>query len=418
MPNAVRWFARGGRRYSNAVTVSPICAPSRASLMTGLHVHNHGVLTNADGRRLPQRKTLQRRLGDAGYRTGLFGKFINSWRSDSGRPLKPDPMFWDEFRFAGGSSCMYPQHPCARPDEWKRYNVNGSIRTVNTYPTTFIAGAFSSFIDDGDEPWFAYLCPPNPHAPFGIEEGHSDAPVGPWDGNPATHEDTPEEKADKPAFIRAARGTFAQGKTMREKQLRSLMSVDDMVESVFRKLEDVGQLDDTLAFLLSDNGMLWSEHTWLRKRVPYKQAIRIPFYVRGRGFAPGTTSARLVANIDLAPTAYRAADLHPPDDIDGRPLQDDSRRGHLLTQYFAENGGVPTWASIVTRSAKYTEYYESGGTPADDVATFTEYYENEPDRWELENRKDPPPQRPFAEQLAIDRSSAPPVPDGVIRKIP
>jgi arylsulfatase A-like enzyme len=420
MPKTVRWLGNGGRRYSNAVTVSPICASSRASTMTGLHVHNHGVLTNGDGRRLPQRRTMQRNLHEAGYRTGLFGKFINAWRSGTRGPLKPDPQYWDDFKFAMGASCMFPQHPCARPDEWKRYNVNGTLETIDTYPTTYIANQFSRFVDAGAEPWFAYLCPPNPHEPYGIEEHHSDAPVGPWNGNPATEEDTPEEKVDKPAFIRDARFTFAQGRRMREKQLRSLMSVDDMVDAVFGKLQSVGRLDNTLAFLLSDNGMLWSEHTWLKKRVPYEQAIRIPFFVRGPGFAPGSTSDKLVANIDVAPSAYRAAGIDIPTDIDGRALQDGFRRGHILTQYFGENRGVPTWASIVTRSAKYTEYFEQAGTDAglDDVATFTEYYERPSDRWELRNRKDPPPQRPFAAQLAVDRSSAPPVPDGVIREVP
>jgi arylsulfatase A-like enzyme len=363
---------------------------------------------------------MQRHLHDAGYRTALFGKFINAWRSETGRPLKPDPRYWDDFKFAMGASCMYPQHPCSQSDEWKRYNVNGRIDTIETYPTTYIANQFSKFIDSGSEPWFAYLCPPNPHEPFGIEEDHSDAPVGPWDGNQATNEDTPGKKIDKPTFIRNARGTFAQGRRMREHQLRSLISVDDMVDAVFNKLQSSGRLDDTLAFLLSDNGMLWSEHTWLRKRVPYQQAIRIPFFVRGPGFSPGSTSGKLVANVDVAPTAFRAAGIEDPPDIDGRALQDDFRRGHILTQFFGDNRSVPTWAAIVTRSAKYTEYYENARDEpeADDVATFTEYYERVSDPWELRNRKDPPPQRPFAAQLALDRSSAPPVPDGVIREIP
>ena len=71
MPHTVRWFSDGGRQFPNAVTVSPICASSRASTMTGLHVHNHGVLTNNDGRKLPQQRTMQRHLHDTGYRTAF-----------------------------------------------------------------------------------------------------------------------------------------------------------------------------------------------------------------------------------------------------------------------------------------------------------------------------------------------------------
>jgi arylsulfatase A-like enzyme len=115
MPRTVEWLKDGGREFANAVTVSPTCASSRASIMTGLHVHNHKVWTNPHGRSLPQGKTMQRRLQEAGYRTALFGKFINSWISDSDVPLKPDPLYWNEFIFAIGSGCMYPQHPCRRP---------------------------------------------------------------------------------------------------------------------------------------------------------------------------------------------------------------------------------------------------------------------------------------------------------------
>jgi arylsulfatase A-like enzyme len=412
MPKTVGWFGDGGRRYVNAVTVSPICGPSRASTMTGLHVHNHTVRTNDDGRSLPQRRTMQRHLKVAGYRTALFGKFINSWRSAAG-PLKPDPLFWDEFRFAMGASCMYPQHPCARADEWKRYNVNGRIETVDAYPTVYIAEGFARFVEATRDPWFAYLCPPNPHEPYGIQTHHSGAPVGVWHGNPATEEDTAGEKADKPPYVRAARHTLEQGLEIRERQLRSLKSVDDMIDAAFETLKLAGQLESTLAFLLSDNGMLWSEHTWLKKRVPYEQAIRIPFYIRGPGFARGTTSEKLVANIDVAPTAYRAAGIEEPPMVDGRALQDDFRRGHVLVQYFDEGTAVPEWASIVTPTAKYTEYF--GSASPGSQAGFVEYYDLMSDPWELTNGKEPPDGRPFAAQLATDRGSPPPVPDGVIR---
>jgi arylsulfatase A-like enzyme len=416
MPKTIKWMKSGGREFTNAFTVSPICASSRASTMTGLHVHNHSVWTNAHGRNLPQEKTLQRHLQEAGYRTALFGKFINAWRSQSDVPLKPDPLFWSDFRFAIGAACMYPQHRCRWPRQWKRYNVNGTIKTINAHPTAYIAARFSRFVDTGPQPWYAYLCPPNPHQPYGIEERFEDAPVGGWNGNPATEEDTPQEKSDKPPFIRESHHTLAQGKRIRSNQLRSLMSVDVMLDNILKKLERSGQLDNTLIFFLSDNGTLWSEHTWLRKRVPYDQAIRIPFFVRGPGFAPGTSSQKLVANIDVAPTVYRAAQIQGPAEIDGRALQDDYDRGHLFCSYFKEKPKVPTWASIVTPTAKYTEYYRDGGVEPPNVGPtdFTEYYDRALDPWELKNRKEPPPNKPFASQLAIDRASSPPVPDGAI----
>jgi hypothetical protein len=70
----------------------------------------------------------------------------------------------------------------------------------------------------------------------------------------------------------------------------------------------------------------------------------------------------------------------------------------------------------VTPTAKYTEYYRDGGVEPPNVGPtdFTEYYDRALDPWELKNRKEPPPNKPFASQLAIDRASSPPVPDGAI----
>jgi arylsulfatase A-like enzyme len=415
MPKTVKWLKSGGCEFTNAFTVTPICGPSRASTMTGLHNHNHAVWTNHHGRNLPQEKTMQRIFQEAGYRTALYGKFINEWKSETQVYLKPDPLYWDDFSFAEGSSCMYPQHRCQNGG-WKKYNVNGMIKTIDEYPTTYIFNQFSRFLDAGTEPWYAYLCPPNPHKPYGIQDQFSNAPVGAWNGNPAVEENTPAKKADKPPYIRAANASLAKGKEVRKNQFRSLMSVDVMIDSIFRKLQSSGQLDNTLTFLLSDNGMLWAEHTWLNKAVPYHQAIRIPFLVRGPGFPAGTSSQELVANIDVAPTAYRAAGIDMPSGLDGRALQDGFTRGHILSQYFNAGGDLPTWASIVTPTAKYTEYYTDGGTEPPNVGPpdFTEYYDRELDPWELTNRKEPPPGKPFAAQLAIDRGASPPVPDGAI----
>jgi arylsulfatase A-like enzyme len=412
MPKTVRWLRKGGTEYKNAVTVTPICGPARASIMTGLHVHNHTVRTNYRGRNLPQRKTVQRYLHDAGYRTALVGKFINQWKTDDGVVLKPNPFYWDQFRFAARAGCMFPDIDCGYP-EWKKYNVNGRVRTIETYPTRYIARTFSRFVDAGPQPWFAYLCPPNPHRPFGIQQSHADSPVGPFAGNPATAEDTPAKKADKPAYIRNSSFTLERGRELRRNQLRSLMSVDDMVDALFRKLQNKDQLDNTLVFLVSDNGMAWSEHTWERKHVPYEQAIRIPFFVRGPGFQPDSKDFRLVANIDVAPTVFHAAGIADPPVCDGRALQDDFTRGHILIQYFEHvELDVPRWATVLTKSAKYTEYYRSGGGGS--TAVFTEFYDLDADPWELKNKKTPPAARPFKSQLDIDRASPPPVPDGPV----
>src|SRR5688572_1311676 len=77
-----RWFGGGGTTYPFAFATTPLCCPSRASIMTGQYAHNTNVETNLDAERLDQRATMQRYLQDAGYRTAIVGKYLNAWRKD------------------------------------------------------------------------------------------------------------------------------------------------------------------------------------------------------------------------------------------------------------------------------------------------------------------------------------------------
>lgn len=87
MPETRRVFKRNGTRFTRAFATTPLCCPSRASIFTGRYAHNHGVKNNDSVASLDHRSTLQRYLKHAGYRTGIFGKFLNS------SPMKTDPPY-------------------------------------------------------------------------------------------------------------------------------------------------------------------------------------------------------------------------------------------------------------------------------------------------------------------------------------
>ncbi|MYS11401.1 sulfatase-like hydrolase/transferase, partial [Streptomyces sp. SID6041] len=78
-PKTVAWLAGQGVRFTNGHVTTPLCAPSRSSVFSGRFAHNHGVRNNSASHSLDQRTTLQRYLKQAGYRTGLFGKYLNAW---------------------------------------------------------------------------------------------------------------------------------------------------------------------------------------------------------------------------------------------------------------------------------------------------------------------------------------------------
>ncbi|MEU2738534.1 sulfatase-like hydrolase/transferase [Streptomyces sp. NPDC007095] len=65
---------------------TPLCAPSRASIMSGRYARHHGVLDTRHPYRLDQHTTVQRQLHDAGYRTGLFGKYLDYWHTGDNPP--------------------------------------------------------------------------------------------------------------------------------------------------------------------------------------------------------------------------------------------------------------------------------------------------------------------------------------------
>jgi arylsulfatase A-like enzyme len=382
MPKTRAWMGSGGTRYANAFATTPLCCPSRASIFSGNYVHNHGVKSNTLSRALDQETTMQYYLDRAGYRTGMFGKYMNGW-------WRRDPPYVDRWAIFGGSGGVYSGA------DW---NIQGTIKTVSEYATRFIGDQAEDFLASAPtQPWFLFLAPPNPHAPYTAEARYADAPVPAWNCNPAVEE---SDRSDKPPFVRLHQRSCNQGKGVRTKQLRTLMSVDDLVDRVLTMVQGTAELRNTLVIFLSDNGFLWSEHGLGGKRYAYLQSIQIPMFARWTGHIPaGAVDRRLVANIDVAPTVLDAAGLTPTSPMDGRSLLSGYERDRVLTEYWSDSAaddGVPDWASLLTMDGHYIQYYDRDGNLA-----FTEYYNLATDPWELSNRSDPP--AGWRAQLAADR---------------
>ena len=398
MPETRRVFARNGTEFSHAFATTPLCCPSRASIFTGRYAHNHGVKNNESIAALDHKSTVQHYLKRSGYRTAIFGKFLNSW------PLDSDPPHFSDWGIFANSSLVAPG---------SKWNVNGFRRAVSTYSTDYISNRAVRFLRTSErrdkQPWLMYLSTAAPHLPARPEQDHARAPVGYWDGNPAVAE---KDRTDKPPYVRERTATRAELRRARRNQLRSLMSVDDLVERVFGTLERYGDKAHTLAFFMSDNGFLWGEHGLhaggSQKRSPYSPSVRIPLFMRWPGrVGAGDIRRRLAANIDVAPTILEAVGVSPDPSkpIDGIPLLGERVRRRLLLEHYVDLGRIPEWAATYTRAYQYIEYYEDDGlTP-----TFREYYELERDPWQLDNLlgdRDPrndPDIAHTAEQLDVDR---------------
>jgi N-acetylglucosamine-6-sulfatase len=121
--------------------------------------------------------------------------------------------------------------------------------------------------------------------------------------------------SDKPAAVRNA-PPLDERRTDRlreeyEGKLETLQDVDDLVGKLLNRLEATGQLEDTYVIFASDNGYFLGQHRLTKKSLPYEEAIRIPFVVRGPG-VPARKLDHLVINSDFAPTVADLAGIEPP----------------------------------------------------------------------------------------------------------
>jgi arylsulfatase A-like enzyme len=360
MPKTRRWIGDAGVTFTEGFAPTPSCCPSRASIFSGRYVHNHGVLRQQLADQLDQGTTLARYLKDAGYHTAMAGKFLNRW------PLRRPPPAYDRYALANGG--YYDQ----------LWAVDGQLRRVPAYSTTFIGDQALAYLDgferDDATPWFAYLATFAPHDPRVPEPRYAKATfpdldkVGPSKVPPVT---------GKPRYLAGrASVSLAEAARVRTGQLRTLLSVDDLVDRVMRRLQGTGELDDTLVFFLSDNGYAWGEHRHVGKFVPYTESIKVPFVVRWPGrLAAGAVDDRMVATIDIKPTVLAAAGIAPKagDVVDGRSLLGGARRERLLAEYWLDQANAPgirDWAALRTPAWQYIEDYDQPGG-----ATFREFYD-------------------------------------------
>jgi arylsulfatase A-like enzyme len=373
LPLTSKWFVDQGRWYPNAFATTPVCCPSRASIFSGRFAHNHDV-RRFTPYKLNQRRTLQASLTRRGYNAAFLGKYLNDWK------VRDDPPNFDEW-------AIFPQSN-AETYDGGTWNVNGTVKQVGKYSTHFMRKHAFRFLEHNEgaadhRPWLMFLSTPAPHKPSVAEPQYRDADTGPWEGNEAVFE---QDLSDKPPHVRRPiRGhcDFDCGGATRELQHRTLLSADDLVDAVMTRLTETGEADNTLAFFVSDNGLMWGEHGLGFKRLPYTQSAMIPLGMRWPDHLVGGFDERLVATVDIAPTILDAIGVPRRwiKNRDGRSLLSKRwSRDEMLLEHWSSKT-VPTYAALRSLDHLYVEYY------GEDLRTITfrEFYDLEADPWELEN---------------------------------
>ena len=321
MPNVKQLLLAHGVRFTHAFDNNPLCCPSRATILTGQTSGHTGVWWNVNGPdggftafEPHESQTLATWLSAAGYRTAMVGKYLNGYtRAKAGHV----PPGWDDWQALAlnGSGCS--------ADGYFGYCVsdNGVLEQFGTaqtdYSTTVLGNRAVRFIEDtpGSQPLFLDYAPRAPHLPTIPESRYANACAAfPTPHRPNYNE---ADVGDKPAYIRALPLMGAPKQAIWDGHwrdaCRTLRSVDDQVGRIVDALSRTGRLQNTLILFASDNGMLFGEHRWTNKIVPYDESLRIPLIARwdAAGTA-GTTSSAFVSNVDFAETIMDAAGVPFP----------------------------------------------------------------------------------------------------------
>ena len=405
MPKTLSVLRDKGMTFSNAFVSNALCCPTRATIMRGQYAHNTGVWSNKGSRggwpayrnNGNEKDNVATRLDAAGYRTGLFGKYLNEYPGAT-----DEPPGWDRW-FAHTDGTQYYDY---------KINDDGRIihygSTSADYETDVIARNAKIFISTSAiarVPFFAFVAPRAPHSPATPASRDKHA----YDGLKAPRRPSFDEKnvSDKPPWIRKLPRLSDAKKTKidnrAEMRAESLQALDDLVAGIVGTLNDRRVLSNTYIFFTSDNGWHAGEHRIPKEKWrPYEEDVRMPLLVRGPGVAAHHQAHKLVLDTDYLPTFTDLAGVHTPNYVDGRSLQpvlegnSTAWRSAILLEAVASYS--PAYRGIRTSDGrKYVEY----------ASGKRELYHLDRDPYELRDSYDPSdPPATLATRLKKLRSCA------------
>ncbi|MFH6772925.1 sulfatase family protein [Gaetbulibacter aestuarii] len=384
-----------GMTFKNFFVTQSICSPSRASFLTGVYPHIHGV--NQNNKYVdPDWKDYEPYsvyLQQAGYQTAHIGK-IHMAHFHGKKHIRPGFDYW--YSFIGQGEYFDPKVN----DNGKEYQEKGYITDILT----------EKAVD-----WLEHKRDPN--KPFSlnlwhkaVHEDHSPAPrhdgMYKNDSLPTPPYDTHLENfAGKPEWQRikawdskwkdyvhtdtiAPRPWPIKGYKFK-KLLECLGAVDESVGRILAELDKLGELENTVIIYSSDNGYFMGEHTYWDKRIAYEPSMRIPMIIRyPKMIKPHTSTDKLGLNIDIAPTILDLAGIEKPDYMQGESMvplfdttkEDNDWRKSFMFEYYVDDAypyAGPNMLAIRTDKYKLVDDFLK-----DDI---DELYDLENDPGEMHN---------------------------------
>lgn len=450
LPNIQSRIVSQGTSFRQSINGDSLCCPSRARFFTGQFTHNNHVTANDAANGILQfnaSSTLATDLHNSGYATMLVGKYLNSYGGDPtapvGSPTNPSyvPPGWDywqgwiDYLASGYTAFQYI------------VNVNGAFvdhtqfGTADwNYSTDMVATRGQVALNwwqanAPTKPFFLYLAPISPHFQFtdrsssvinnvcpppqngliaplsnpGNLFGMTPVPPARYAGTFAGRYLVPQppnfNEADvsaKPPYVRNQPQLGDVDKACLQLQyttrMESLKAVDDLVGTIFQKLDALGVTNNTTVIFTSDNGYNKGEHRLTEKQWEYEETIHVPLVIHAAGQTTALTMDTPVQNIDLAPTIDYLAGVTTPRTMDGANIiyyiagiNQGQRKQILLEQAVGGldgSSGTPplgnlpypttTYVGLRVFSPSNEKYVEFGDG-------FVELYLLDSDPWELHN---------------------------------
>lgn len=352
-------LAREGMAFERAFVSTPVCSPSRGSILTGQYPHTHGVRRNSPYDALSHRLiTFPRLLREAGYHTAHVGK----WHMGQDATPRPGYDRW---------VCLKGQGEYFDPT----LNIDGAPTATRGYVTDILTDYAVEFLhsEHGGRPFCLYLGHKAVHGPYTPAPRHATefardaiarAPGASRPGEPTQPGDLEGKPAIK-AGLEADEGARSPSDESIRKTLRSMMAVDEGLGRILAALKESGQDENTLVIFFSDNGYFWGEHGLGEKRLAYDEAIGVPFLARCPSMiAAGSSTRAFALNIDLAPTLLELAQVPIPTHVQGRSLVPLLRgrtppgwRQSFLTEFEpTAREPFPAWQAARTEDWKLIRY--------------------------------------------------------------
>ncbi len=314
---AIDQFARESVRFNNFY-VSPVCAPTRSSLMTGRYSLRTGMRDTYNGgaTMASNEITIAEMLKQANYKTGIFGK----WHLGDNYPSRPSEQGFDEslIHLSGGmgqvgdiTNYFHGDSSYFNPTLWH----NNKQESFEGYCSDIFAEQAISFIEKNKaQPFFCYLSFNAPHTPLQVPQKYYDKfkNIDPSKGFDQYGKSWPEmTESDK----EDARRVYAM-----------VNNIDDNLTKLFAKLQQLQIVDNTIVIFMTDNGPQQVRYVGGmrgRKGSVYQGGVRVPFYLRyPAAFGKNKDIATVSAHIDILPTLAELCHVNLPTDrkMDGHSL--------------------------------------------------------------------------------------------------